>query len=202
MDRGEVTNAMFWAYDPSHESAVKNDSGYPVNSVTWEQAAQYCNWRSAMEGLEPCYTDVSFRCDQEKNGYRLPTESEWEYAARGGLVGKRYPWGDTLVPAVNCQGYGPGTTWESGRYSMNNFGLFDMAGNVAEWCDDWYDKNWYSNYVPSQLQKGPPSGILLKVVRGGGYNSSVQDVRASARDSKGIDITYSGIGFRCVRNMD
>ncbi|MFH1759721.1 MAG: SUMF1/EgtB/PvdO family nonheme iron enzyme, partial [bacterium] len=208
MDSAEVSNMMYWRYDSTHVSPVGNDSNFPVNGITWKHAVHYCNWRSLEENLELCYDDTmgtyNWICDYDKNGYRLPTESEWEYAARGGLAGKLYPWGNSLISAVNYLDNGTDSSWETGRYSANSFGLFDMAGNVAEWCQDWYDSLWYRNYTPDYLFKAAPGSPIIKnkVVRGGAFNSSADSIRVSKRMFAFQDSSYEWLGFRCVRKME
>jgi formylglycine-generating enzyme required for sulfatase activity len=142
----------------------------PMVYVSWYGAVAYCNWRSSEEGYEACYNLSTWDCNFSKHGYRLATEAEWEYAARGGLVGRRFPWGDTISHSqanyrsywaggsspyypydVNpTEGYHP--AWNDGIYpytspvgsfSANGYGLYDMAGNVWEWCHDWYDSGYY-----------------------------------------------------------
>jgi formylglycine-generating enzyme required for sulfatase activity len=129
----------------------------PVNSVSWEDAVRWCNARSQMDGLDYCYSN--WICDPSKNGYRLPTTEEFQYAARGGLVSKRFPWGDT-VDYINANYYGNLTAnlsydlsdriWTNptyhynptpysspvGSFAPNGYGLYDMGGNMQEWCYD------------------------------------------------------------------
>lgn len=130
-------------------------SGYPCVEVTWYGAAAYCNYRSEKEGKTPCYDLSDWSCDFDVNGYRLPTSDEWQYAARGGLTGKRFPWGDTIThseanyyssisdsydtsptrehhPDYN---YGGPYTSPGGSFSANGYGLYDMGGNVSDWCN-------------------------------------------------------------------
>ncbi|MBN2163340.1 MAG: SUMF1/EgtB/PvdO family nonheme iron enzyme [Pontiellaceae bacterium] len=132
-------------------------SRYPCVEISWCGAAAFCNYRSEMEGKTPCYDLSDWSCNLDAGGYRLPTSDEWEYAARGGLSGKRFPWGDTITHSEAnyksstsynydtsaTRGYHPdysdGTypyTSPVGSFGTNSYGLYDMAGNVMEWCND------------------------------------------------------------------
>ena len=169
---------------------------YPVVGVSWNEAMAYCNWLSAKTG--------------EK--YRLPSEAEWEKAARGGEK-RRYPWGENLD--VYCTNYnsdafpygnGPspvgffdGTDW--GDFpTMNNaspYGVYDMSGNVAEWCLDYYGKSYYAE-SPAKNPKGPFYGGY-RVVKGGGWNSNPENLRISNRVTNYPHFRYFNTGFRLVR---
>ncbi len=174
MDKYEVTKALWdevagWADDNGYDIAPGGGSGkamnHPVQTVTWYECVKWCNARSQMNGRTPCYTvsgsvyktgESSPDCNFDANGYRLPTNDEWEYAARGGLSGKRFPWGDTITHSLanyysstsysydtsTTHGYHPGYddggypyTSPSGTFEANGYGLYDMVGNVWEWCN-------------------------------------------------------------------
>jgi formylglycine-generating enzyme required for sulfatase activity len=157
---------------------------HPVTLVRWDDAVAYCAWLSAASG----------------RAVRLPTEAEWEKAARGGLEGKRYPWGERLDRNLAnfltdpAQRPARGTT-PCGAYPPNGYGLFDITGNVWEWVHDWYDPTYYTS-SPEQNPTGPGQGHL-RIVRGGGW--LVVDVRmlSCSHRHKVPPDTYSyGIGFR------
>jgi sulfatase modifying factor 1 len=205
-------------------SDMSND---PVVMVSWYGAVAYCNWRSQQEGKQPCYNLTDWTCDFTKNGYRLPTEAEWEYAARGGLSGKRFPWGDTITHSqanyYSSSSYGYDTsptrfyhpTWSSdeikpytsqvGSFSANGYRLYDMAGNVFEWCNDWCSSTYYSS-SPTDNPTGPASGNI-RVLRGGCwnyYNSAYYSVicRVSSRGNGTPDYRNYSYGFRLVLDLD
>jgi sulfatase modifying factor 1 len=177
----------------------------PMIDVSWYGAAAYCNWRSQQEGKEPCYNLSTWVCDFSKNGYHLPTEAQWEYAARGGHSGNRFPWGDVNTISHTYANYsnyigdysydlgppwGYDPTWSAdgiqpytspvGSFSSNGYGLYDMAGNVFQWCNDWYD-NYSSGSQTNPT--GPTSGICnCLVCRGGGWNSYANHCRVAYRE--------------------
>ena len=206
------------------EVGGRDMSDDPMVMVSWYGAVAYCNWRSSEEGQESCYNLSTWDCDFTKKGYRLPTEAEWEYAARGGEYNPyyRFPWGDTISHSqANYFSY-----WEEnspyypydvsptedfhpdwdyggwpytsmvGSFAANSYGLYDMAGNVCEWCNDWYDSDYYDT-SPYDNPTGPISGSY-RVLRGGGWDNSASNCRVAARGWWLLDFPYRFLGFRIV----
>jgi len=177
-----------------------------VEQVTWAAAARYCNARSKAEELTPCYDLKTWKCDFSANGYRLPTEAEWEYAARAGTT-TSYSFGNDAAALGNfawMKENSGGRPREVGKKLPNPWGLYDIHGNVAEWCDDFYAVDYYQK-SPSRNPRGPASGSK-RVVRGGSWNSRPSDCRSSYRSLENpayADVCigyYDVYGFRCVRN--
>ena len=213
MDKYEVTNAQFKEFVDANPEWLQDlqdlginygdnqhlpdwrgnnypagEADYPVNFVSWHAAARYATWA----------------------GKRLPTEAEWEYAARGGLAGKKYPWGDA-EPTLADANYGYGgdedrqggpTIVPVGQYAANGYGLYDMAGNVWEWCIDEYDADFYA---VSDNSQNPFSNVIDenwleidRVSRGGSWYDSAWSLRVAQR-GKGAPQPDFFTGFRCVR---
>ena len=174
----------------------------PVERVTWYDVVDYCNKRSLKEGLTPCYSGSgnSIVCNWNANGYRLPTEAEWEYAARGGKQSKGYTYsGSNDIGSVAWyNGNSSNATHAVGTKAANELGLYDMSGNVWEWCWD-----WYASY-PSGLQNNPAGASYgsSRVLRGGGWNGNDCSCRVSNRDGSGPDyyIIYDS-GVRVSRGF-
>ena len=196
-----------------------NGDNLPVEQVSWYAAVEYCNRRSRMEGLTPAYTFTrevrndgptrwAVTWDRSANGWRLPTEAEWEYAARGG---NGSPGSYTYSGSNNVDeaAWYDETAWIDRRYERtrwvgtkkpNGLGLYDMSGNVYEWCWDWYNANYYSN-SPQNDPAGPDFGSE-RVRRGGSWGSEEEECRSTYRNYAYERNGGSYSGFRLVRNAD
>jgi formylglycine-generating enzyme required for sulfatase activity len=156
-----------------------NQSSQPVVGISWYEAIRYCEWLSA----------------REHHRYRLPTEAEWERAARCDREGALYPWGDT--PPQSQPGYS--TKWLNGPESVgagapNDFGIYDMCANVHEWCSDWFAAD-YNASSPSRNPRGPMHGTR-RSSRGGSWRHHVKISRCAARSSIPPEFQYADYGFR------
>lgn len=198
-------------YNPSW---FKGDS-LPVENITWYEALKFCNSLSIREEKNPCYTFIttdSVICDFSKNGYRLPTEMEWEYAARAGsnddtqfgnvssTIDGCYPVDQSID---KCGWYCGNTFFKPSAVAKklpNLFGLYDVIGNVQEWCWDWYDPYYY-NQLENIDAKGPTNGTQ-KVCRGGSWYDQVFRIRLSGRLFYRPSNKSNTIGFRVVRRAD
>lgn len=219
-------------YDIGPTDALARDGNHPVFGVTWFECVKWCNARSEKEGLLPCYTnshgvyregEVDPECDWDANGYRLPSEAEWEAAARGGAAGRRFPWGDSDTiqheranyssdasldyDTSATRGYHPAyvSEWPPytspvGSFPPNGIGLYDAAGNVWEWCWDWYDASYYAA-SPAIDPRGPSAGPG-RVVRGGGWDNGPANCRNADRDVIWPGDGSEAVGFRTVRSVE
>jgi formylglycine-generating enzyme required for sulfatase activity len=205
IDKYEVTQEMFRKLELPNPSHFKGDKN-PVEMVAWVNAAVYCNERSLEEGLNRCYNEDTWECNFEANGYRLPTEAEWEYAAKAGTKTK-YFFGTDQKNLKNYTVYSKnssGKTAAVGSRKPNPWGLYDMYGNVAEWCHDIYSVDYYK-FSPQKDPRGPLKG-KERVIRGGSwrdpeefFSSYTRAMDASINDAC---ILRDTIGFRCVRKAD
>jgi acetoin utilization deacetylase AcuC-like enzyme/formylglycine-generating enzyme required for sulfatase activity len=203
MDRCEVTQDEYEkliAGNPSHFKGAKN----PVEQISWSNAVLYCNARSRKENLKPCYDEETGKCNFSANGYRLPTEAEWEYACRSGTKTDYFFGRDTsqLKDYAWFADNSTNKTQPVGQKKPNQWELYDMYGNVAEWCNDIYSESYYSN-SPEKNPQGPDKGKKY-ILKGGSWNSSAESCRSSYRigeDPGFQDACFSrdDIGIRCVR---
>jgi len=156
----------------------------PVVGVSWNDACVYCLWRSS-----------------EGDPVRLPTEAEWERAARGGRATTRYPWGDDIPSWIPNSGRGPLTApWPVTLGSPNGFGLYGIAANIHEWCADWYSSTYY-DHSPARAPLGPPNGDR-RASRGGSWRHAVTISPCAARSRLGPHYRYTDYGFRLARSLN
>ena len=204
MDAYEVTQGAYEALMRKNPSKSRAPD-LPVEQVDWYHAMLYCNMRSLREGLATCYDSETGACNTAADGYRLPTEAEWEYACRAGTRTPYSCGSDTarLAGVAWYKGNADGTTHPVGRKDPNPWGLHDMHGNVAEWCNDAYGENAYGS-AETVDPHGPATGDE-RVLRGGSWRTSPDRCRSAARASETqrfADACFGSdaYGFRCVRN--
>ena len=176
----QVTNGEFAAFANAtgypRPSTPFLDPEQPVVAVSWFDAVAYCDWLSQVDGRR----------------VRLPTEAEWECAARGGAEGMRYPWGNELPPQDDARcANGPDPV---ARRAPNAYGLYDLCENVHEWCSDWYAADFYGR-SPEKNPRGPDKGTR-RVSRGGSWRHQIKVSRCAARSSIPPGFQYADYGFR------
>jgi sulfatase modifying factor 1 len=187
LGRFQVTNAEYDAFrhatgqpaPPFRDQPAFADPRQPVVAVSWFAAVAFCDWLSRESG----------------GRFRLPTEAEWEFAARGGLEQSLYPWGNQ--PVFERAAYLERWTAAPepvGTAPPNGFGLYDMCENVHEWCADWYDPAYYAT-APVDNPQGPPSGTR-RASRGGAWRHHIKIARCAARSSIPPEFQYADYGFR------
>jgi formylglycine-generating enzyme required for sulfatase activity len=194
----------------------------PMVMVSWYGAVAYCNWLSGQRGIQPCYsiTDSNAACNFLYGSYRLPTEAEWQYAAHGGRLG-RFPFGDDIShslanyfsePKVFPYDLGPewgyNPAFDDGifpytapvwSFKPNGFGLYQMAGNVSQWCNDWFCPMCATPLIGASNPTGPASGVL-RVIHGGGWDNTADRCQIFYRGSGSPACRYGDVGFRVVWN--
>jgi formylglycine-generating enzyme required for sulfatase activity len=200
MGKYEVTQQEWVEIIGSNPSNFKGDT-LPVEKVSWHDVIEYCNKRSLREGLTPAYrgSGDSVTCDLSASGYRLPTEAEWEYAAKGGANGAYLTYeyaGSNSVDGIGWYTDNSGNrTHPAGQKQPNDLGIYDMSGNVWEWCWD-----WYGNY-PGGSQTDPvgPASGSSRVLRGGSWENSAPFLRSAYHGGSTPANRVNSVGFRLVR---
>lgn len=206
-----ATEVTFDDYDSFARATGRNqpeDQGWgrgtrPVINVSWYDAVAYANWLSERNGLAPAYsingTNVTW--DRNSDGWRLPTEAEWEYAARGGQSERNttYAGSGTIDTVAWYSSNSDNRSHLVGQKQANELGLYDMSGNVVEWCWDWYGNDYYTSSSPNN-PTGPASGGL-RVLRGGGWYYGASSARVTTRFYRGPGLKTANLGFRLVRSL-
>lgn len=187
LSKFQVTQGFYYAVTDENPSTIKGDN-HPVETVSWKEAVIFCNKLSVLKGLNPCYQiqkdNETVIFDITANGFRLPTEAEWEYACKAGTVAIRY---GELDKIAWYKDNSERTTHNVGQKEANIWGLYDMLGNVWEWCSDIYDETVYGSY---------------RIFRGGGWADEERSVLATnRRRSHPLKFKIDDLGFRIARNQ-
>ena len=207
----EITFDLYDLYVREIKKSLPDDNGWgrgkrPVINISWMNMTAFCNWLSEKAGLEPCHTRIS--CDFSKNGFRLPTEAEWEFAARGGTKSQGFLFsGSNDSNEVAWTSENTDKSMEVGLKKPNELGIYDMSGNVWEFCYDWYKPDYYTS-SPITAPIGPDKKEIdstyggEKVRRGGSVTYDPEYARVSFRSAENTSYKDFGIGFRVVRNRE
>lgn len=207
-------------FDGTNITVLAGRSNHPCTAITWYGALAYCNFRSEIEGKVPCYNLTNWTCDFTKTGYRLPTESEWEKAARGGYEGRLFPWGDTITHSeanyrsLEANPYDisptrdfhpiynenrPVRTAPVGSFAPNNYGLHDVVGNVAEWCWDVAGRYNLGSTLFDPVSPEIPNLGGKPLMKGGNwFTTSERVLLASRYTAAPRDYTTPDVGLRVV----
>jgi formylglycine-generating enzyme required for sulfatase activity len=200
----EVTQGQFRAVTGRSPSRFHGSDDHPVEQVSWHDAVAFCNALSAKEGLSPFYTLAGRNAgvpDRHSPGYRLPTEAEWEYACSAGST-ERFYFGSASALLDRFAWYKANSLGRShpvGQKGPNNFGLYDMLGNVWEWCGDRFSESYY-RVSPAADPTGPAAGRRC-VYRGGSWNHEPRHCRSTTRHSEPPEVRDSRLGFRLARSV-
>jgi formylglycine-generating enzyme required for sulfatase activity len=200
----EITQRQYKAVVGKNPSNSFGVDSLAVDRVSWVDAVKFCNMLSDKAGLERCYDETTCKCDFSKNGFRLPTEAEWEYACRAGTKTSYY-FGDSPAKISDYAWFGnieigncDNIPHAVGMKKPNSWGLFDMCGSNWEWCNDWYGEDYYKS-SPAQNPKGPDNG-KLRVMRGGSWINNPDSMTSSYREQYVTSLSYLDIGIRVVMN--
>lgn len=197
MSSHEVTQKEFLSLVNKNPSYIHDDS-FPICRISWWDAIEYCNEKSKKHNLDTCYDMRTGKCNFSATGFRLPTEAEWEFAARGGNKSKKYQFSgsDTL----DFVGWNMLNSKEDmqpvGQKRPNELGLYDMSGNVWEWCNDWYSNVYYAS-SPQVNPTGPTEG-QTRSVRGGSWANYPYNSRVALRSDCKPENHIDDVGFRVV----
>jgi len=196
----EVTQELWQSVMSGNPSEIKG-AALPVTNVTWFDAVYFCNKLSELSGLQPAYKikGESVSCDFTTNGFRLPTEAGWEFAARGGKNSKnlKYSGSNNISSVAWYSGNSGQKTHPVGEKQPNELGLYDMSGNVWEWCWDWFELEYYSS--SGKLNPLGPTAGENRVARGGSWYHDPKICRVSYRNRSGSQDDHPDVGFRLVR---